>query len=241
VDRIGEGIAVSFASGILYPFDSDQVLPAGRENLRQLAQSLQQYPETEVLIVGHTDSSGRRRLQHEPLVPARDGRPPVPGPERGAREPHPRRGPRRRSPSPPTRPTPGAAEPPRGECPSRCRRSTTRRRTRPALPLVGGAGVLPRRPGERTRAVRHRDPAAQRDGGAAHGARAQQHHPGRADPLAADAGARGALAAGDRPRRGSPRRTWWSGSSRRRGRRATTWAARRSWSGCGSSCVRRAG
>jgi outer membrane protein OmpA-like peptidoglycan-associated protein len=58
VTRIGEGIAVSFASGILYPFDSDQVLPAGRANLRQLAQSLQQYPESEVLIVGHTDSTG---------------------------------------------------------------------------------------------------------------------------------------------------------------------------------------
>lgn len=58
VDRIGEGIAVTFASGILYPFDSDQILPAGRDNLRSLAQSLQQYPGTEVLIVGHTDSQG---------------------------------------------------------------------------------------------------------------------------------------------------------------------------------------
>jgi outer membrane protein OmpA-like peptidoglycan-associated protein len=59
VERMGEGIAVTFASGILFPFDSEQVLPAGRENLRNLAQSLQRYPETEVLIVGHTDSVGR--------------------------------------------------------------------------------------------------------------------------------------------------------------------------------------
>jgi outer membrane protein OmpA-like peptidoglycan-associated protein len=59
VGRLGEGITVSFDSGILYPFDSDQVLPAGRTNLQRLAQSLQQYPETEVLIVGHTDSTGR--------------------------------------------------------------------------------------------------------------------------------------------------------------------------------------
>lgn len=58
VSRVGEGIAVTFESGILFPFDSDQVLPAGRENLRTLAQSLQRYPETEVLIVGHTDSQG---------------------------------------------------------------------------------------------------------------------------------------------------------------------------------------
>lgn len=58
VERVGEGIAVTFASGILYPFNSADVLPAGRENLRQLAQSLQRYPGTEVLIVGHTDNVG---------------------------------------------------------------------------------------------------------------------------------------------------------------------------------------
>ena len=58
VERIGEGIAVTFESGILFPFDSDQILPAGRDNLRQLANSLRNYPGTEVLIVGHTDSVG---------------------------------------------------------------------------------------------------------------------------------------------------------------------------------------
>lgn len=58
VERVGEGIAVTFESGVLFPFDSDQVLPAGRENLRQLANSLRDYPETEVLIVGHTDGQG---------------------------------------------------------------------------------------------------------------------------------------------------------------------------------------
>src|SRR5690606_27603449 len=44
--------------GLLFPFDSDQLLPAGRENLNNLAISLQRYPETEVLIIGHTDSTG---------------------------------------------------------------------------------------------------------------------------------------------------------------------------------------
>jgi outer membrane protein OmpA-like peptidoglycan-associated protein len=58
VERVGEGIAVTFESGVLFPFDSDQIVPAGRENLRQLANSLRDYPETEVLIVGHTDSQG---------------------------------------------------------------------------------------------------------------------------------------------------------------------------------------
>lgn len=58
VSRVGEGIAVTFASGILYPFDSEQLLPAGRENLRALAGTLQRYPGSEVLIVGHTDAQG---------------------------------------------------------------------------------------------------------------------------------------------------------------------------------------
>ena len=58
VERIGEGIAVTFESGILFPYNSTEVLPAGRDNLRRLAASLQRYPETEVLIVGHTDATG---------------------------------------------------------------------------------------------------------------------------------------------------------------------------------------
>jgi outer membrane protein OmpA-like peptidoglycan-associated protein len=58
VQRVGEGIVVTFESGLLFPFDSDQLLPAGRENLNNLGQSLQRYPETEVLVIGHTDSVG---------------------------------------------------------------------------------------------------------------------------------------------------------------------------------------
>lgn len=58
VERVGEGIAVTFESGILFPFNSTSVEPAGRTNLQALANSLRQYPETEVLIVGHTDDVG---------------------------------------------------------------------------------------------------------------------------------------------------------------------------------------
>jgi outer membrane protein OmpA-like peptidoglycan-associated protein len=56
VVRIGEGIAVIFDSGLLYDFDSDAVKPAARENLVNLATSLQRHPDSEVLIVGHTDN-----------------------------------------------------------------------------------------------------------------------------------------------------------------------------------------
>ena len=58
VQRVGEGIAVTFASSMLYGFDSDQILPDAAANLRNLAASLAKYPETDVTIVGHTDATG---------------------------------------------------------------------------------------------------------------------------------------------------------------------------------------
>jgi outer membrane protein OmpA-like peptidoglycan-associated protein len=58
VTRIGEGIAVTFASGLLYDFDSDRVRAEAAQNLRNLAASLDKYPKTDLLIVGHTDSQG---------------------------------------------------------------------------------------------------------------------------------------------------------------------------------------
>ena len=58
VQRVGEGIAVTFPEGLLFGFDSDQLTPAARENLRKFAASLNKYPNTRTLIVGHTDSDG---------------------------------------------------------------------------------------------------------------------------------------------------------------------------------------
>ena len=58
VTRIGEGIAVTFESGILFPYDSDVLLPAARTNLDALANSLQKYPNSSLTIVGHADSVG---------------------------------------------------------------------------------------------------------------------------------------------------------------------------------------
>jgi outer membrane protein OmpA-like peptidoglycan-associated protein len=55
---VGEGIAVTFASGLLYDFDSDVVRPEARSNLRNLAKSLSKYPGSDLLIVGHTDQVG---------------------------------------------------------------------------------------------------------------------------------------------------------------------------------------
>ena len=58
VERVGEGIQVTFASGLLYDFDSDRIRAESAVNLRNLATSLKKYPDTDALIVGHTDSQG---------------------------------------------------------------------------------------------------------------------------------------------------------------------------------------
>lgn len=56
--RVGEGIAVTFSSGILFPYNSTDILPAGKTNLDQLASSLQKFPDSDILVVGHADSDG---------------------------------------------------------------------------------------------------------------------------------------------------------------------------------------
>ena len=58
VERVGEGIQVTFESGLLFDFDSDVVKPDARTNFRSLAASLEKYPGSDLLILGHTDSVG---------------------------------------------------------------------------------------------------------------------------------------------------------------------------------------
>jgi outer membrane protein OmpA-like peptidoglycan-associated protein len=58
VQRIGEGITVTFPEGLLFAFDSDQLTSGAQTDLRTLATSLKKYPNTRTLIVGHTDSQG---------------------------------------------------------------------------------------------------------------------------------------------------------------------------------------
>lgn len=58
VERVGEGIQVTFDSGILFDFDSSNLRAEARTNLADLAESLTTYEGTRVLVVGHTDSRG---------------------------------------------------------------------------------------------------------------------------------------------------------------------------------------
>ncbi|MEM6648545.1 MAG: OmpA family protein [Bacteroidota bacterium] len=58
VERVGEGIQITFDSAILFATNSSTVSSASQQNLMSLANSLQTYPNTEVLITGHTDATG---------------------------------------------------------------------------------------------------------------------------------------------------------------------------------------
>jgi outer membrane protein OmpA-like peptidoglycan-associated protein len=59
VERVGEGILVTFDSGILFDFDSSTLRPEARENLGALARVLaEDLDDYELMVVGHTDASG---------------------------------------------------------------------------------------------------------------------------------------------------------------------------------------
>jgi outer membrane protein OmpA-like peptidoglycan-associated protein len=58
VERVGEGIKVTFASGLLFDFDSAVIRGNARHNLDALASSLDKYDGSNLMIVGHTDNVG---------------------------------------------------------------------------------------------------------------------------------------------------------------------------------------
>jgi outer membrane protein OmpA-like peptidoglycan-associated protein len=58
IQRIGEGIKITFDSGILFDIDKSDLRPVSQTNLAKLAKILNKYPDTNILIEGHTDSTG---------------------------------------------------------------------------------------------------------------------------------------------------------------------------------------
>lgn len=65
VERVGEGITVTFPEGLLFGFDSDDITAAAQANLKKFAASLSKYARTNSLIVGHTDSKGTAPYNHD--------------------------------------------------------------------------------------------------------------------------------------------------------------------------------
>ena len=58
IERIGEGIKITFDSGILFNVDSYVLSEASKSNLGDLSKTLQKYSDTNILVEGHTDSTG---------------------------------------------------------------------------------------------------------------------------------------------------------------------------------------
>jgi outer membrane protein OmpA-like peptidoglycan-associated protein len=58
VERIGEGIKITFDSGILYDVNKATLRPEAKTNLDKLAVILNKYADTNILIEGHTDATG---------------------------------------------------------------------------------------------------------------------------------------------------------------------------------------
>lgn len=61
VERVGEGIKITFDSGLLFGFDQSTLNSASRTNLENLAKTLKKYEDTDILVEGHTDSVGDDR------------------------------------------------------------------------------------------------------------------------------------------------------------------------------------
>jgi outer membrane protein OmpA-like peptidoglycan-associated protein len=65
VERVGEGISLTFDSGLLFRTGSADLSESAQADLAKFAEVLQQYPDTDLLIEGHTDSSGSDELNME--------------------------------------------------------------------------------------------------------------------------------------------------------------------------------
>jgi len=58
VTREGDQLMVTFDSAILFDVDSSSLRPASADMVQSMAEVLTRYPETDILVMGHTDSTG---------------------------------------------------------------------------------------------------------------------------------------------------------------------------------------
>ena len=58
VQRVGEGINMTFASGLMFKINSSDLSDEYKDDLASAAEVFVKYPETSIIIEGHTDDSG---------------------------------------------------------------------------------------------------------------------------------------------------------------------------------------
>ena len=60
VEKVGNKLVVRFNSGILFDTDQAQIKPEAQKELAEFARVLREYPDTNLDILGYTDSSGSK-------------------------------------------------------------------------------------------------------------------------------------------------------------------------------------
>src|SRR5438093_5107633 len=58
VNRVGEGIELTFNSALLFKINSSELSDSAKAELNRLADVFTKYPETNILVEGHTDDTG---------------------------------------------------------------------------------------------------------------------------------------------------------------------------------------
>jgi outer membrane protein OmpA-like peptidoglycan-associated protein len=66
VERIGEGIKVTFESGILFQTNKADLNTSSKDALTKFSKTLMDYPDTNIMIYGHTDNTGTDAI-NQPL------------------------------------------------------------------------------------------------------------------------------------------------------------------------------
>src|SRR4030095_15433033 len=58
VERVNEGINVTFESGLMFKINSSEISDSYKSDLGSAAEVFVKYPETNIVIEGHTDDTG---------------------------------------------------------------------------------------------------------------------------------------------------------------------------------------
>lgn len=65
VERVGEGIKITFDSAILFDVNSYQLKDASKESITQLSEILKKYEDTNIMFSGYTDNTGREEYNQK--------------------------------------------------------------------------------------------------------------------------------------------------------------------------------
>ena len=65
VERVGEGIKVTFDSGLLFKLNSSSLSSKSKDELKKFSAVLNKYPDTNLHINGHTDDTGTNEVNQK--------------------------------------------------------------------------------------------------------------------------------------------------------------------------------